>query len=154
MIFNFDFTLECLFWVFTFFHFDGNSWNLTLTLGIAGKEKWLKEMAPYTSMTMRQDMRKIMYSNNMRTNGNELMSRLLPGITTSELQNLVRMRGEARRPIPSVQMRGGEARRPIPTPRRMIQNRPIRAPRIKKQQSVAAPRTVIDLFTDTAAILN
>ena len=60
---------------------------------------------------------KIMYGNNMRTNRNELMRRLLSGITTSELQNLVRMREEARRPIP--------------------------APRTKKPQPVPAPRTII-----------
>ena len=41
---------------------------------------------------------------NTRTNRNELMSRLLSGITTSELQNFVRMQEEARRPIPAVQM--------------------------------------------------
>ena len=100
----------------------------------------------------------------MRTNRNELIRRLLSGITNDELQNLVRVREEARRPIPT--MREGEARRPIPTPRRRtpipaprkmgvkqliryFENnpippyRPIPAPRTKKQQPVAAPRTKI-----------
>ena len=53
-------------------------------------------------------------------------------------------------------MRGGEARRPIPTPRKNVQQLaqhfganpipqygPIPAPRRKKQQPVAAPRTRI-----------
>ena len=52
----------------------------------------------------------------MKTNRNELIRRLLSGITNDELQNLVQVREEARRHIPT--MRGGEARRPIPTPRR------------------------------------
>ena len=68
--------------------------------------------------------------NNMRTNRNELMSRLSSGITNEELENLVRMREDARRPIPA--------------PRRNVQQyRPIPAPRIKKHLPVPAPRTII-----------
>ena len=46
----------------------------------------------------------IYYSNHIMSNRNELVRRLLPGITNSELQllqNLVRVREEARRPIPT-----------------------------------------------------
>ena len=95
------------------------------------------------------------------SNRNEFVRRLLSGIINSELQNLVRVREEATRPTPT--MRGGEARRPtprrraaIPTPKRNVQQliqhfeanpipqyRPIPAPRMKKQQPVAAPRTRI-----------
>ena len=94
---------------------------------------------------MCSEMREIIiYSNNTRTNRNELMRRLLSGITTSELQNLVRMQEEARRPIPAVQMRGEEARCPIRTPTRRTQDRPIPFPRTKKQQPVPALRTKIN----------
>ena len=68
--------------------------------------------------------KKIIYSNNMRTNRNELIRRSLSGITNEERENLVQVREEARRHIPT--MRGGEARRPIPTPRRRT---PISTPR-------------------------
>lgn len=99
-------------------------------------------MLLYTIMPMCSEMREIIiYSNNTRTNRNELMRRLLSGITTSELQNFVRMQEEARRPIPAVQMRGEEARCPIRTPTRRTQDRPIPA---KKQQPVPAPRTKIN----------
>lgn len=104
---------------------------------------------------MGADLKKIIYySNNIMSNRNDLVRRLLSGITNSELQNFVRVREEARRPVPT--MRGAEARRPIPTPRRNVQQlgqhfeakpisqyRPIPAPRRKKQQPVAAPRTRI-----------
>ena len=53
------------------------------------------------------------------SNKNELMRRLLSRITNSELQDLIRVREETRRPIPAI--RGGEARRPIPKPRRNVQ---------------------------------
>ena len=79
---------------------------------------------------------------------NELIRRLFSGLTDSELENLVRVREEAH-PI-SVR------RTPIPKPRRNVQQlirsfennpippyRPIPAPRIKKQQPIAAPRTKI-----------
>ena len=68
-------------------------------------------------MPMCSEMReKIRYSNNIMSNRNEFDRRLLSGITNSELQNLVRVREEARRPIPT--MRGGEETRPSPAPRR------------------------------------
>ena len=99
------------------------------------------------------DLKKMIYSNNILSNRNELVRRLLSGITNVELQNLVRVREEARRPI--LTMRGGEARRPIPTPRRNVQQlaqhfgadpiphyRPIPALR-RKKQPVATPRTRI-----------
>ena len=100
----------------------------------------------------------------MKTNRNELVRRLLSGVTKEELEFLVKKREEARRPIPT--MRGWGATRAIPTPRRRTpipaprrnvqqliqrfeanpipQYRPIPAPRRKKQQPVAAPRTKID----------
>ena len=89
----------------------------------------------------------------MKTNRNELIRRLLSGITNDELQNLVRVREEARRPIPTPRKRI-----PTPAPRKMgvkqliryFENnnlykppRPIPAPRTKKQQPVVAPRTKI-----------
>ena len=84
---------------------------------------------------------------------NELIRRLLSGLTDSKLENLVRVREEAR-PIPAPR-RQREAR-PIPTPRRYVQQlirhfeanpippyRPIPAPKMKKQQPVPATRTRI-----------
>ena len=86
----------------------------------------------------------------MKTNGNEVIRRLLSGVTEDELEHLVRVREEARRPIPA--------------PRKMwvkqlicyFENnnlskppRPIPAPRTKKQQPqpqpqpIPAPRTKI-----------
>ena len=66
----------------------------------------------------------------MRDNRNSLIKRLLSGITNEELENLVRVR------------EGGRAH--IPTPRSNVQLRkPNPAPRRKKQQPVAAPRTRI-----------
>ena len=50
----------------------------------------------------------------MKTNRNELIRRLLSGITNDELQNLVRVREEARRPIPTPRKRI-----PTPAPRKM-----------------------------------
>ena len=44
------------------------------------------------------------YSNNIMSNSNELVRRLLSGITMSELQNLVNIREEAR-PIPAPRIR-------------------------------------------------
>ena len=89
-------------------------------------------------------------------NRNELVRRLLSGITTSELQNLVHIRESAnQRPSPTPRTRHKQ-RVPLPTPRRNVQQliqhfeknpflpyRPIPAPRTKKQQPVAAPRTKI-----------
>ena len=70
---------------------------------------------------------------------NELIKRLLSGLTDSELENLVRVTEEAR---------------PIPAPRRNVQQLirhfeanpippywPFPAPRMRKQQPVPAPRT-------------
>ena len=94
------------------------------------------------------DMKNFIYSNNIMSRRNELIRRLLSGLTDSELENLVRVREEAH-PI-SVR------RPPIPKPRRNVQQliryfennpippyRPIPAPRTKKQQPIAAPRTKI-----------
>ena len=94
------------------------------------------------------DMKSFIYSNNIMSRRNELIRRLLSGLTDSELENLVRVREEAH-PI-SVR------RPPIPEPRRNVQQliryfennpippyRPIPAPRTKKQQPIAAPRTKI-----------
>ena len=62
----------------------------------------LKEIAPYISMQMvRSNKNNIIYSNSMKTNRNELIRRLLSGLTDDELENLVRVREEARRPIPT-----------------------------------------------------
>ena len=93
-------------------------------------------------------MKNFFYSNNIMSRRNELIRRLLSGLTDSELENLVRVREEAH-PI-SVR------RPPIPKPRRNVQQliryfennpippyRPIPAPRTKKQQPIAAPRTKI-----------
>ena len=94
------------------------------------------------------DIKSFIYSNNIMSRRNELIRRLLSGLTDSELENLVRVREEAH-PI-SVR------RPPIPKPRRNVQQliryfennpippyRPIPAPRTKKQQPIAAPRTKI-----------
>ena len=77
---------------------------LNLTLGIR-----LKEMALYYSMKMvcsNENKNKIIYSNSMKTNRNELIRRLLSGVTDDELENLVRVREEARRPIPAPRKMG------------------------------------------------
>ena len=94
------------------------------------------------------DMKNFFYSNNIMSRRNELIRRLLSRLTNSEFENLVRVREEAH-PI-SVR------RPPIPKPRRNVQQliryfennpippyRPIPAPRTKKQQPIAAPRTKI-----------
>ena len=59
------------------------------------------------------DMKNFFYSNNIMSRRNELIRRLLSGLTDSELENLVRVREEAH-PI-SVR------RPPIPKPRRNVQ---------------------------------
>ena len=77
---------------------------LNLTLGIR-----LKEMVRYYSMKMlrsNENKNKIIYSNSMKTNRNELIRRLLSGVTDDELENLVRVREEARRPIPAPRKMG------------------------------------------------
>ena len=126
---------------------------LTQILGIRfepvlGGLSRLKEMALYSSMQMVRSNKKIIYSNSMKTNRNELIRRLLSGITNDELENLVRVREEARSPIPAPRKR-------IPTsaPRKMgvkqliryfennnlyTPTRPIPAPRTKiKEKSKA-----------------
>ena len=56
---------------------------------------------------MTVDMKNIIYSNNnITSNRNELVRRLLSGITMSELQNLVNIREEARL-IPAPRRGGG-----------------------------------------------
>ena len=84
-------------------------------------------------------------------NRNELVRRLLSGITDSELENLVKIREEANRPISPLRRRRQQE------PRRSVQElikyfednpippcRPLPAPRIKKQQPVPSPRTKIN----------
>ena len=88
----------------------------------------------------------------MKTNRNELIRRLLSGVTDDELENLVRVREEARRPIPAPRKMG------VKQLIRYFENnnlykppRPIPAPRTKKQQPqpqpgpqpIPAPRTKI-----------
>ena len=74
----------------------------------------LKEIAPYTSMQMvRSNKNNIIYSNSMKTNRNELIRRLLSGVTDDEVENLVRVREEARRPIPDPKKIGGQAINPL-----------------------------------------
>ena len=94
---------------FLYMHF------LDLTLGIRfepvlGGLSRLKEIASHTSMQMvRSNKNNLIYSNSMKANRNELIRSLLSGITNDELQNLVRVREEARHPIPTPRKR-------IPTP--------------------------------------
>ena len=96
--------------------------------------------------------KKIIYSNSMKTSRNELLRRLLSGLTDSELETLVQIREQKRRPIPTPRKRI-----PTPAPRKMgfkqliryFENnpiplyQPIAAPRIKKQTPIALPRTKI-----------
>ena len=85
---------------------------LDLTLGIRfepvlGVLSRLKEISPDTSMPMvRSNENNIIYSNSMNTNRNELIGRLLSGVTDDKLRNLVRVREEARRPIPALRKLG------------------------------------------------
>ena len=87
------------------------------------------------------------------SNRNELVRRLLSGITDSKLENLVKIREEANRPNSPPRRR----RQQEPRSRRSVQElikyfednpippcRPILAPRIKKQKPVPAPRTKIN----------
>ena len=100
-------------------------------------------MARYFSMN-----KKIIYSNSMKTNRNEIIRRLSSGVTDDELENLVRVREEARRPIPAPRKMG------VKQLIRYFENNnlykppgPIPAPRTKKQQPrpqpIPAPRTKI-----------
>ena len=99
-----------------------------------------------------ENKNKIIYSNSMKTNRNELIRRLLSGVTDDELANLVRVREEVRRPIPAPRKMG------VKQLIRYFENnnlykppRPIPAPRTKKQQPqlqpgpkpIPAPRTKI-----------
>ena len=113
-------------------------------------------MTLYSSMQMvRSNENNMIYCYSMKTDRNELTRRLLSGVTDDELRNLVRVREEARRPIPTP-----IKTTPIPTPRkigvkqliRYFENnnlckspRPILAPRTKKQkpQPIPALRTKI-----------
>ena len=121
---------------------------LDLTLGIRfepvlGGLSRLKETAPYTCMQMvRSNKNNIIYSNSMKTNRNELIRRLLSGVTDDELENLVRVREEARRPIPAPRKMG------VKQLIRYFENNDLyKPPRPKKQQSrpqpIPAPRTKI-----------
>ena len=121
---------------------------LDLTLGIRfepvlGGLSRLKETAPYTCMQMaRSNKNNIIYSSSMKTNGNELIRRLLSGVTDDELENLVRVREEARRPIPAPRKMG------VKQLIRYFENNDLyKPPRPKKQQSrpqpIPAPRTKI-----------
>ena len=87
----------------------------------------------------------------MKTSRNELLRRLLSGLTDSELETLVQIREPKRRPVPTPRKRI-----PTPAPRKMgvkqliryFENnpiplyQPIAPPRIKKQP-VPLPRTKI-----------
>ena len=101
---------------------------------------------------MMRSEKKIIYSNSMKTSRNELLRRLLSGLTDSELESLVKIREQKRLPIPTPRKRI-----PTPAPRKMCVKQltryfennpiplyqPIAPPRIKKQQPVALPRTKI-----------
>ena len=126
-----------------------------LDLGIFLEAKWLKEMPLYSSMQNMNAGMKNIYSNNTMSRRNELIRRLLSGLTDSELENLVRVREEAR-PIPAPR-RQREAR-PIPTPRKNVQQliqhfeanpippyKPIPAPQNKETTTSTAPRTRINI---------
>ena len=112
-----------------------------------------KEIAPHTSMQMvRSNKNNIIYSNSMKTNRNELIRRLLSGVTDDELENLVRVREEARRPIPAPRKMGvNQLIRYFENNNLYKPPRPIPAPRTKKQQPqpqvqpqpILAPRTKI-----------
>ena len=63
-------------------------------------------MVRYFSMN-----KKIIYSNSMKTNRNELIRRLLSEVTADELENLVRVREEASNSRPK--KNGGQAINPL-----------------------------------------
>ena len=76
---------------------------------VLGSLSRLKEIAPQTSMQMvRSNKNNIICSHSMKTNRNELIRRLLSGLTDpdDELENLVRVREEARRPTPAPRKMG------------------------------------------------
>ena len=78
----------------------------------------------------------------MKTNRNELIRRLLSGVTDDELENLVRSQEEARRPIPAPRKMGVKQ-----LIRNFENNDLYKLPRPMKQQSrpqpIPAPRTKI-----------
>ena len=88
---------------------------LDLTLGVRfepvlGGLSRLREIASHTSLQMvRSNKNNFIYSNSMKTNRNEVIRRLLPGITNDELQNLVRVREEARIPTPAPRKKWGSS---------------------------------------------
>ena len=51
----------------------------------------------------KSENKRMIYSNSMKTNRNEIIRRLLSGVRDDELRNLVRVREEARRPISTPQ---------------------------------------------------
>ena len=63
---------------------------------------------------MMRSEKKIIYSNSMKTSRNELLRRLLSGLTDSELETLVQIREQKRPPIPTPRKRI-----PTPAPRKM-----------------------------------
>ena len=69
------------------------------------------------------DIKNIIYSTNIMSRRNELIRRLLFGLADSELENLVRVREEARHiPAPRRQREARSIpapRRPVPAPRKM-----------------------------------
>ena len=89
----------------------------------------------------------------MKTNRNDVIRRLLSGLTDDELENLARLREEARRPIPAPRKTGvkqliryfenNNLHKPLRPNKQQSRPQPIPAPRTKKQQPVAAPRTKI-----------
>ena len=83
------------------------------------------------------------YSNSMKTNRNELIRRLLTGVTGDELRNLVLVREEARRPIPAPRKIGVKQLIRYFENNPILPYRPVPAPRMKKQQPVPIPRTKI-----------
>ena len=79
----------------------------------------------------------MIYSNNMKTNRNELIRRLLSGVTDDELENLVRLRERARRPIPAPRKMG------VKQFIRYFENNNLYKPLItKKQQPQRQPRPI------------
>ena len=113
---------------------------LDFTLGIRFEPVLgsFKEIAPYTCIQMvRSNKNNIIYSNSMKTNRNELIRRLLSGVTDDELENLVRVREEARRPIPAPRKMG------VKQLIRYFENNNLYKPPItKKQQPQPQPRPI------------
>lgn len=134
-------------------YFENLGWNwgffleFYVDLGNFLEAQGFKETLLYSSTTMSQDMsknyasqqdasgpivdfnKKIIYSLNMKTSRNELLRRLLSGVTKEKLEYLVKNREEAKSSIHPLS--AGEARRPIPAPRRIVpQYGPVPAPRM------------------------